>query len=290
MKLIATPFVKLWRWIKDTAWIQPLLIVGIIFGIIFSIQPFVNWIKSLNSDETATVNYFKGYKKSLDGILDVDSKEGKSKAVDHSEAGELISNLITAQEAFEGTDEQAKANALKNLPAEKFFLAFVQDSCSGCSEAKKGFKTLQDNWGKDYYVPRDQYGNELKDQKFNLITIFCDESVENKTDNTSLKPFAQLLDNYPQFFENSAAKMYDTFYFIDGKVDKTKLGYFESGDSANFQTPTILLMDFTGDYDGASEILFNIPNEGGNDTDQAKARTLIDCWNHTGDFAFKSSN
>ena len=28
-------FKKIWDWIKQTAWIQPLLIVGIIFGVIF---------------------------------------------------------------------------------------------------------------------------------------------------------------------------------------------------------------------------------------------------------------
>ena len=37
LRKIATPFVAIWRWIKETAWVQPLLIVGIIFAIIFSI-------------------------------------------------------------------------------------------------------------------------------------------------------------------------------------------------------------------------------------------------------------
>ena len=37
LKVIATPFVALWRWIKETAWVQPLLIVGCIFAVIFSI-------------------------------------------------------------------------------------------------------------------------------------------------------------------------------------------------------------------------------------------------------------
>ena len=46
-KKLATPFVKIWDWIKETAWIQPLLIVGIVFGIIFSISPLVSWIQGI---------------------------------------------------------------------------------------------------------------------------------------------------------------------------------------------------------------------------------------------------
>lgn len=41
------------NWIKNTAWIQPLLIVGVIFGVILSIKPVTNWISGLmNPDES----------------------------------------------------------------------------------------------------------------------------------------------------------------------------------------------------------------------------------------------
>ena len=38
-------FKKIWEWIKTTAWVQPLLIVAVIFGIIFSINPIADAIK-----------------------------------------------------------------------------------------------------------------------------------------------------------------------------------------------------------------------------------------------------
>ena len=38
-------FKKIWEWIKSTAWVQPLLIVAIIFGVIFSINTITNAIK-----------------------------------------------------------------------------------------------------------------------------------------------------------------------------------------------------------------------------------------------------
>lgn len=46
-------FKKIWEWIKQTAWIQPLLIVAIIFGIIFSISPITEAIKeAIEADDT----------------------------------------------------------------------------------------------------------------------------------------------------------------------------------------------------------------------------------------------
>jgi hypothetical protein len=51
-RAIGAFFKKIWEWIKTTAWVQPVLIVIIIFGIIFSINPIVNAIKSaVNSDD-----------------------------------------------------------------------------------------------------------------------------------------------------------------------------------------------------------------------------------------------
>lgn len=40
-------FVRLWRWFLDTAWVQVLLIVGVIIAIVMSISPLVSWITDL---------------------------------------------------------------------------------------------------------------------------------------------------------------------------------------------------------------------------------------------------
>jgi hypothetical protein len=46
-------FKKIWEWIKSTAWVQPLLIVAVIFGIIFSINPIADAIKeAVEADDT----------------------------------------------------------------------------------------------------------------------------------------------------------------------------------------------------------------------------------------------
>jgi hypothetical protein len=54
LKAIGDFFVRIWRWIKETAWVQPLLIVGAIFAIIFSIPYFTKWISSPLAGARAT--------------------------------------------------------------------------------------------------------------------------------------------------------------------------------------------------------------------------------------------
>src|SRR5574344_2055947 len=134
MSKIFTPFIKLWNWIKETAWIQPLLIVGLVFALVFSISPFVNWINGLNSDESSTVSYFEKYQYSLNGILRDDE--------DKSKAGKLIQNIITATEMAEGDAKAGYVNNKDNMPASKFFLSFVAKECENCRTAKEGFSLL----------------------------------------------------------------------------------------------------------------------------------------------------
>ena len=52
LRAIGGFFAKIGRWIASTAWIQPLLIVGGIFGIIFSIPYIKKGIEGLQNDTT----------------------------------------------------------------------------------------------------------------------------------------------------------------------------------------------------------------------------------------------
>ena len=53
IKSISAMITKFWRWITETAWVQPLLIVGGIFAVIFSIPKFTTWFEAMG------VNYNK---------------------------------------------------------------------------------------------------------------------------------------------------------------------------------------------------------------------------------------
>lgn len=48
-------------WIKNTAWVQPLLIVGAIFGLIMSIKPISNWIGQITDVNTTYTFYDSRY-------------------------------------------------------------------------------------------------------------------------------------------------------------------------------------------------------------------------------------
>ena len=68
LKKLATPFVKFWGWLKETAWIQPLLIVGVVFAIIFSISPIVQAINDAGNASDQAMDFLNQYKYSLEGV------------------------------------------------------------------------------------------------------------------------------------------------------------------------------------------------------------------------------
>ena len=59
LRVIGGFFARIGRWIRDTAWVQPLLIVGGIFGIIFSIIPIKDGIEKLMEEGDPTEKYYK---------------------------------------------------------------------------------------------------------------------------------------------------------------------------------------------------------------------------------------
>ena len=87
LKKLATPFVKFWGWLKETAWIQPLLIVGVVFAIIFSISPIVQAINDAGNASDQAMDFLNQYKYSLEGVYGDE---------DTSDAGNLIENIQNA--------------------------------------------------------------------------------------------------------------------------------------------------------------------------------------------------
>lgn len=102
-------FARIWRWIKETAWVQPLLIVSLIFGIILLIQPISQGITTLADKISKRERLYENNKVTL--------YDGK--------AYDLI------------YDEDAKFEK-----DDKYFLMFVQKECSACYSAYEGFETL----------------------------------------------------------------------------------------------------------------------------------------------------
>ena len=65
LSAIGAFFARIGRWIKETAWIQPLLIVGAIFAVIFAIPHIIDGVKGWFDESDAANKYFAKYQLSL---------------------------------------------------------------------------------------------------------------------------------------------------------------------------------------------------------------------------------
>ena len=257
-------FKKIWDWIKNTAWIQPLLIVGIIFGVIFSIPSIVKAAQKSKSEKATYNTYYHNFKYSLEGEAD-------------SKADKFTTRL---EEVFQGNEENFK-NEFGEL-GDKFFVAFVAKDCDKCEDAKEGFSTFEKKFNKN-----ESYMSE-KDtsEEYHLVTIFADDENNDTTDTTTA--FVKYLERHQDFFEDAGSVAYETPYYYNNKLNDSDIEALETADPDNFLTPTIFLVELgetakaNKQIPGVTEILFGVEGSDKNE----KARTLLDCWNHTGDFSY----
>ena len=187
LKAIGAFFVRIGRWIKDTAWVQPLLIVGAIFAVIFSIPAITQWIEGLAEDAASSEKYYQKYQRSLEG--------GET-----SEADKLIADI---------QDGDAK-----NSIGQKFFVVFVDQECSACAEAKKGFEALEKKWTGSLAPNSD-------DLPYKLVSIFKDEETEQTTSRESA--FSQFLDRNGDFFTEAALIGKNSYYHLNGNSSESDL-------------------------------------------------------------------
>ena len=258
-------FKKIWDWIKQTAWIQPLLIVGIIFGVIFSIPSIVKAVNASKKEKSTYNTYYHNYKLSLDGEA-------------NSEADNFTAKLA---KALEGDDAEFK-ESYGSKYGEKFFVAYVAKECDKCEDAKEGFSTFEKKFNKN-----DSFMSATNtSEQFHLVTIFADD--ENNDTTETQTAFVKYLERHQGFFEDAGSVAYETPYYSNGKLNDSDLEALETADPDNFLTPTIFLVELgetakaNKQIPGVTEILFGVEGSDKNE----KARTLLDCWNHTGDFSY----
>ena len=258
-------FKKIWDWIKQTAWIQPLLIVGLIFGVIFSIKPIVDAVKAGSSSQKAASVFYHKYQKSLEGGKD-------------SEADKLTYILEDVMNS-----ESADISQVKNKNGEqmyKFFLVYAAETCPNCEDAREAFDILL-NKNNDF---------KTKDYEYNMVTIFADQETNETEENKTA--FVKYLERHQSFFEDCGSRAWETPYKNNKPLSETDLEYLETSDPDNFLTPTILLVELKDPNNdgfepghgfpfGVTEVMFGVEGEKAYD----KAQTLYDCWNHTGKFS-----
>lgn len=273
LRVIGGFFARIGRWIRDTAWVQPLLIVGGIFGIIFSIIPIKDGIEKLMEEGDPTEKYYKKYALSLEK-----SKEGESEV-------DGLFKYIEDLQTYNGDVSKLDAKDVKKY-GEKFFLAFVQENCSGCESGYPGFVTLQKNWNK--------MGLTINDGlSFRIHTIYIDTIDED--DATSDNLFNDyILNRYTRVFEEAIQTAQESDYCINQATGKlTDSTYYKDAgkmlEEGGFQSPTTFLVSAAdaalGYQYGISEVLFNYSPKGNEEGDFRRAETLCDAWNHADIFS-----
>ena len=281
LKAIGAVFVKIWRWIKETAWVQPLLIVGAIFAIIFSIPYFTEWINSIG---IGSENYYSAHKVSLEGELEINA--------DPASPASAVDKLIYSIDQNSFGPEYAEDY---DKYGEKFFLVFVEEDCSACKDIQEAFQELEDYWGKRYLPSETHKGKsgEVATLPFRIHTIFTDEtsSTDDDNENNSDSAFQRHLQIYTDFYESAGIRLMEqTPYGYNNYKDNSSMKAFLNADIAGFATPTIVLVDYTKEAQdlpiyagsgsgraGISEILFSVSGT----TKYEKAQVLMNMWNHT---------
>jgi hypothetical protein len=270
LKAIGAFFVKIWRWIKETAWVQPLLIVGAIFAIIFSIPHITDWVNSWGFGSTGA--FFSSQKQTLEGEKTSRTLGQKDDVIT---VADTITNDIYANTQYAYNSEFDKINTEKY--GKKFFLIYTANDCDACNKAENAFKYLSDKWG-NTYVPTDN--GELK-----FYTLFTDETSSNDGDYTNTgidtKAFYRYLDRHSDFFNITSSVLQEAPYKTNASIEDKNYKYYEQPDTTNFVTPTILLVDYSKEAQdekraGVSEVLFGITGT----TETEKADVLLNMWNH----------
>ena len=259
-------FARIGRWIKETAWIQPLLIVGAIFAIIFAIPHIINGVKGLFDESDAAEKYFAKYQLSLKNADDGDNGS--------SDVDKLFASIIDGDE-----------NKIKSDYAERFFIAFVEKDNSSCKDLYGGLKTFQDKWTDK----NNEFNLDGKWGSFKLYTVYMD-SISTNDDETNL--FDKVWDHHYELFET----MSDGTYLPNTWYAKNK-GYKESDYASAFtsdkdkecpmNTPTLMYFDYSDEnpiesqnqkIKGLSDVFIKSVD---GSSDLERARTLKNCWTHS---------
>jgi len=274
LSAIGAFFARIGRWIKETAWIQPLLIVGAIFAIIFAIPHIIDGVKGWFDESDAANKYFNKYSLSLNNAIE---KEGAF--VGTSKVDELLTYM-----------EDGETDKITSLYGQRFFLAFVEESSSSCKDLYGGLKMFQDKFSKN---------DEFKglEGSFKLLTIYTDTT--EKVDDEDVNLFDRVWSNHYSLFETMADGTYlpNTFYAKNKNYSKSNYEsafISESLSECPISEPLLIYFDYTDGnkvvnqkVKGLSDVIFSVDGS----SDLEKARTLKNCWAHTDIFGeLKKSN
>lgn len=283
LRAIGGFFARIGRWIAQTAWIQPLLIVGGIFAVIFSIPYIKTGIEGLVNKDTG----------------DTQMAYYTSKKIDLTNAEKGESQADKLFDALESKDY----DTVRNEFGEKFFLTFARESCSSCKECVDGFKCLESKFY-EYGLDKDNA------PAFKLYTIMVDDMISDSTSEFDGKYRAkfvfenhqELLDDVvSEYTEGSTSGEYALLKNVSTSNKTSMINSIEKLQNAidnngeGLDVPTTFLVDLTAldtvfNVNGISEIFFNYTslitdkNLYSTVNYETKGQFMRDAWSYAGLF------
>lgn len=283
LKSIGAFFTKIWRWIKETAWVQPLLIVGAIFAVIFSIPYITEWAQSWSGN--ATNSFYTSKQLTINGETSLN--EGNSDTAADALTNSLYTNTV---EKYLDEDKPTDVTFDTATYGTKFFVAFIDSSASSSTNMESGFKYLSDHWNDTAYG---LIAHDDEDYGFEMYTIFTDEDSDNDDDYEYTlggdSAFYRYLSIHSTFFEAIGEYLMDAPYYTNEGLDDDNYNNLmltmtssTSDPRASFPIPTVLLVDYSPKAiaqgrAGVSEVIFSLDG----DTQTEQAKNLMYMWNHT---------
>ena len=269
LRAIGRFFAKIGRWIRDTAWVQPLLIVGGIFAIIFSIPKIVEMVDKMNEESNAAQTFFE--KKMISG-------QGENgKLSEDSALDKYLSVLENRDNKYSDANAAyAEVKNVLNLNGEKRFFVLFVDKTASCDSLYTGLNYLEKNWGNREFADLKAKGD------FTYRTIYID-AVDKYDSSTNL--FSDAYDRHN--FETLATDLYSTQFAENKKYDLDASDHYDSlaTSASGFSAGTILFFDYeTPAYNNVRTYglrsCFTTSDVAGS-TDYERAQNLAKAWNES---------
>jgi len=288
LKILATPFVALWRWIKETAWVQPLLIVGVIFAVIFSIPSITNWVKSwdFGSDK---YQWLYAQQLSLEGVKGTENS---------GEAYDFMTKFNDAQNKWSSNDRAGAKETLKDYVGDdgKMMLYFAKEdsTCENVNEASNYL--VNEVWESRVNDPY-KAEHDVNAPAFKYKTIFADQTIDvDEKDHTydEHTPYEYLLvsKEYRTFASTVIAAAVQSNYYINLESSNAKTTLENNAEDIVTSTSivpfyvTIDLTDFNASQYIVTNVFFNM--EGSTKSD--RANFLAHAWINTEEFKPQKAN
>lgn len=228
LRAIGRFFAKIGRWIRDTAWVQPLLIVGGIFAIIFSIPKIVEMVDKMNEESNAAQTFFENK---------MISSQGESGRVSEgSSLDKYLSILENKDNTYKSADAAyAEVKDVLKLNGEKRFFVLFVDKTASCDSLYTGLNYLKNNWDNKEFQDLKAKGD------FAYRTIYID--AVDKYDSTK-NLFTDAYDRHN--FETFATDLYSTKFAENKKYDLENGDHYDTlaTSASGFSAGTILFFDY----------------------------------------------